>query len=920
MSDLEDFGGPINRPASNARQGTAGDLGNTSPSFGKGAQDFLGLDGGPGAASTGEDPFAQPAVQQPAPPSESWLLESADEAPVTIPRSIAAAQPVEPPGLLNTSWSEPERKNSKGRWVGALLGAASLGALALIGYPRLVKRAEPVQEQGTRVAQPSAKQESPTRTVDTAALAAVADDLDTPGAIEPADEYSAPLSSSTEPERVLVGREPEETHTTTALEENGLVEVVDPTAALESEDAEALAEARKERSARRRAQKAQAAAAKLEHELALAAMNADCEPETRSETTGATGIEVASPLGESSPNENEAQNESLLSAATSETPVAQRAVDKVATKDEPKVPEKAWPGVSWLDEIEQLAKGQVDDSSGESESETSAPEAPPASDIDTTWLEFEGAGVPTPTNDAEAEARADAKRERRAAARAARWRAREQALEAARIEHEAALAAMNADCAQDPNAPRPLTKASNEVFWTPALGELPLPGSWAEDAPKAPVFEGSNVTADVSTGEPSPGETEVTPALPSEPVTTDSSSTEPQGNESAPVELASTEATPLESTRIETTPVETQPIDPTPVATAPIETLPVITTPIETAPTETAPVATTPVETQPIETAPVVTAPIETAPVSTPPIAKAPIETTPVETQPIETAPVVTAPIETAPVATAPVETKPVEAAPIESAPVSTGSNEAKPVEAAPVEPTPVEPSVAPALQPVATAPIVPTTPVIGPPAPNGIPPTTPTGVEGTKPNDEALNSGNARVTKLTEQDVVQPTRAQSIVRAAPNDERKGVWDGETIPLGEISRKTRLLTPKVGKVRATLTSGELFEGTLYAVGEDCVWLDTTYGRMGLAGSRVKSVVRTEIPKDPSKPDAPKAPEPERVHIKTPGGTLSGQLLEDDGKQAIVLTDSGARLTVESSTIERISEAQPAVRVQQRKQP
>lgn len=859
MSDLEDFGGPINRPASNARQGTAGDLGNTSQPFGQGATDFLGLDGGPASAATGPDPFARPAVQPAVPPSDSWLLESADEAPVTIPRSIAAAQAVEPPALLNTSWSEPERKSTKGRWVGALLGAASLGALALVGYPRLVQRAEPVQERGTQVAQPSAKREQPARPIDTAALAAVADDLDTPGAIEPADEYSAPLSTSTEPERVLVGREPEETQTTTALEDNGLVEVVDPTAALESEHADALAEAREERISRRRAQKAQAAAAKLEHELALAAMNADCEPETHSNTSAAIATGSVSALDESSQVADEATDESRLAVATTETPAA----DKVATKDEPKVPEKAWPGVSWLDEIEQLAKGQTDDAGGTNE--TSAPETPPASDVDTTWLEYESAGVPAPTNDAEAEARADAKRERRAAARAARWRAREQALEAARIEHEAALAAMNADCAQDPNAPRTLNKASNEVFWTPALGELPLPGSWAENAPKAPVFEGSDVVASVSESEASPSVPDVVSAVATETLSTESSSTEPL---------------PIESSRTET---------------QPIETTPVVSTAIETTPIETAPVAIAPIETTPIE--------------------PAPIESAPVETQPIETRP-----SEPTPVATAPVESKPNEAAPVESAPVLTGTNEAKPVATTPLEPAPLEPSLAPALQPVATTPNVPATPVIGPPAPNGIPPATPTGVEGAQPNDEMLNSGNARVTKLTEQDVVQPTRAQSIVRAAPNDERKGVWDGETIPLGEISRKTRLLTPKVGKVRATLNSGELFEGTLYAVGEDCVWLDTTYGRMGLAGSRVKSVVRTELPKDPSKPDAPKAPEPERVHIKTPGGTLSGQLVEDDGKQAIVLTDSGARLTVDSSTIERVSEAQPTVRVQQRKQP
>lgn len=815
MSDIEDFGGPINRPASNARQGTPGDLGHTPHTFGQDAEDFLGLDGGPASVSANDDPFAQPAVPPPTPPSESWLLESADEAPVTIPRSIAAPQAIEPPALLNTSWSEPERKSTKGRWVGALLGAASLGVIALVGYPRLTRRVEPVQERGPQVAQPTRKpQAQPTDVDSAAALAQVADDLDTPGAIEPADEYSAPLAISTPTERVLVGREPEEAQPTTALEDNGLVEVVDPTAESESASAEALSEARKERRARRQALKAQEQAQRLEHELALAAMNADCEPEAQAETSSASLLEIASTLGDKGPTEVEPLGENSNTNSNTGT--------TTATATTPPT-DRGWPGVSWLDEIERLVAPRKE-SSDESttptdESTVVAPESgeSPATvtgDVDTTWLEFEGSGTTSISNEAEAEVRAEAKRERRAAARAARWRAREEALEAARVEHEAALAAMNADCAQEPGSPRALAKASNEVFWTPALGELPLPGSWAETAPQAPIFD----------------------AL------TDESSAAPT---TQPAETVTSETATSDATAI-------------------------ATTPSESAPLETATLETAPSEATPLETATIEATPSETTPLATPPIDTTPVDTTPVEPTPIE------------PVATP---------APQPSEPVATS-----------------------------TAPSEPTRPFLGPPAPNGVPPATPTGIEGTATNDTGANSGNARVTQLTEQDVVQPTRAKSIVRAAPNDERKGTWDEESIPLDQISRKTRLLTPKVGKVRATLNSGELFEGTLYAVGEECVWLDTSYGRMGLSGARVKSVVRIDVPKDPSKPDAPKTPQPERVHIKTPGGTVAGQLLEDDGKHAIVLTDSGARVTVDSASVQRLGEQAPAVRVQQRKQP
>ena len=44
------------------------------------------------------------------------------------------------------------------------------------------------------------------------------------------------------------------------------------------------------------------------------------------------------------------------------------------------------------------------------------------------------------------------------------------------------------------------------------------------------------------------------------------------------------------------------------------------------------------------------------------------------------------------------------------------------------------------------------------------------------------------------------------------------------------------------------SNGEMFEGGLYAVGEGSVWIDTQYGRMGLSGPRVKSVVQIDAPR------------------------------------------------------------------------
>lgn len=122
----------------------------------------------------------------------------------------------------------------------------------------------------------------------------------------------------------------------------------------------------------------------------------------------------------------------------------------------------------------------------------------------------------------------------------------------------------------------------------------------------------------------------------------------------------------------------------------------------------------------------------------------------------------------------------------------------------------------------------------------------------------------------------------------------------DAIPFGSISSKTKVLTPTVGKVRAVLQTGEIFEGSLYAVGEDSLWIDTSFGRMGLAASRVRSVVRIDPAKGAPALGAAGSQNSaglERVRIKTPGGTLYGKVIERVGDTATVITDEGARLTL-----------------------
>ena len=168
---------------------------------------------------------------------------------------------------------------------------------------------------------------------------------------------------------------------------------------------------------------------------------------------------------------------------------------------------------------------------------------------------------------------------------------------------------------------------------------------------------------------------------------------------------------------------------------------------------------------------------------------------------------------------------------------------------------------------------------------------------EGELVSDPATWSGAPRVTKLDVQSLLLMSRPVGKNTA----QRPGVWNETRVPLEEISRATRLATPRIGRVRVTLLSGELFEGRLNAVGEGCVWIDTSYGRMGLNGTLVKSVERLDVAEEGTAGVR-------RVRVNAPGGMLTGTLESDDGANASILLDSGARMTVPSSDVSPLGES------------
>ncbi len=174
------------------------------------------------------------------------------------------------------------------------------------------------------------------------------------------------------------------------------------------------------------------------------------------------------------------------------------------------------------------------------------------------------------------------------------------------------------------------------------------------------------------------------------------------------------------------------------------------------------------------------------------------------------------------------------------------------------------------------------------------------------------LESRQGRTSTLKIEDVLlAPTLDAGNLRQATSKDLAGIWDPASVPLEHVDHKTKVLTPNVGRVRVVLKTKDIFEGSLYAVGEGSLWLDTQYGRMGLAGTRVDRVEQLDSP-----PDAPALGAPgsqsfagmARVRVKTPGGVFYGKVISRDDQTTTLITDDGARITILSKDVELLVDA------------
>ena len=135
------------------------------------------------------------------------------------------------------------------------------------------------------------------------------------------------------------------------------------------------------------------------------------------------------------------------------------------------------------------------------------------------------------------------------------------------------------------------------------------------------------------------------------------------------------------------------------------------------------------------------------------------------------------------------------------------------------------------------------------------------------------------------------------------------VWRGNDVPMEAIFAPARTLMPRVGDVRVHMTSGELMEGRLYAVGQHRVWLDIEAGRIGLDGETVERFEHLAVPAGTSGPVYGTGV---NVRVAVPGGAMFGRVIAQDGDRVTLMTPEGARVTLAEAKIEPIGTGRAVV--------
>lgn len=261
------------------------------------------------------------------------------------------------------------------------------------------------------------------------------------------------------------------------------------------------------------------------------------------------------------------------------------------------------------------------------------------------------------------------------------------------------------------------------------------------------------------------------------------------------------------------------------------------------------------------------------------------------------------------------------------SSPSSTGTNHPTPVEAQPVtkateQPLTIDPEVAvepPTQLPAPThsegdskepdTALAGLKPVRLEPARPGVTPPAPVSTNPATSGAVATSNPLARP-----QPTSFPNLAGSEFEWASKDQLELIWRGNEVPLEALSAPAKTIMPRVGNVRVFTLAGDVFEGRLYAVGQNRVWIDTQPGRIGLDGSKVQRI--DLLPEAPagnltSASDLHVAGS-RRVRVRVPGGMLYGSVLKVEDDDVTLALDSGGRVRVKADDVQNLGSGRAVV--------
>lgn len=177
--------------------------------------------------------------------------------------------------------------------------------------------------------------------------------------------------------------------------------------------------------------------------------------------------------------------------------------------------------------------------------------------------------------------------------------------------------------------------------------------------------------------------------------------------------------------------------------------------------------------------------------------------------------------------------------------------------------------------------------------------PTTPAGDPTASPIDPLLVATGGPVAPAG--DTAFPDLGGAAFDWAGSDTLELIWRGSEVPLEAVRAPAKTLMPRIGQVRVFTTTGDVFDGRLYAVGENRVWIDAAPGRIGIDGEQVERI--EVLPPSTGVQGEVELAGGKRVRATVAGGQLYGRVLKMDGENVTLALDDGGRVRVKASDLE-----------------